>query len=675
MATQTFDRKLFIYFIQLSWPDFRQDPSAEMIPSFHVEQVRGFLRSGMADGSTTDDILNDASIYMPNNFRLSHLDIIATSDGEKVVQLPPMILAVYISSVNSLGMSSEGQPPTSAICRWNVAPIERKLHPHFNEVASKTNNTSLARKIGLQKLPDVRINQVITSIQQVDNGNGVAISTHDGSTTLYNPATMTQLYLESDINEVTSMSQSGFTLPMNQPTSLHIAFSPSCCVSASINEDGKLDLACIEYHSGLPTDALSTENDPGFDAALASISLSFARACYSNFSIDDLIFCVLHCFGSEQNASLLRSLYRSLFREADLIAGPSPASELDKVPHKQMVARVLVLQAALGQASSFQDIASNNISQPQPKRSLAASHGWITLNIRYVAVLFYIVLTSAKSNEGLDYAEPEILDVVCNNIRWALDLFKLIVDDLFEMVESPGEDTKTALGDINGTLPEAPTATLATLLVTSLWSRYFLRTISRVLRGLLNAPKSLGYNLADAGLLAFNRIAETIQSSSLSLEAFERLLSMADKFAQLAYQEAGYGDRERADTEREIMATGNIHHTVLGGVVERLCEEVLPTTRGEVDRLALFVGDYDWVTLDIVVPSEAAHGGGKGRSAIDIHKKRAIRGDGEVRRCIRCGSVNMDVGGPPKTWPKFSQQQTMRCVCDSTFVVEGLSGS
>jgi hypothetical protein len=60
---------------------------------------------------------------------------------------------------------------------------------------------------------------------------------------------------------------------------------------------------------------------------------------------------------------------------------------------------------------------------------------------------------------------------------------------------------------------------------------------------------------------------------------------------------------------------------------------------------------------------------------VDVHRKKAIKGglDTEVRKCVRCGCVNVDVAGPPRTWPKFSQGQVMRCVCESGFVVEKLA--
>jgi mediator of RNA polymerase II transcription subunit 16 len=319
----------------------------------------------------------------------------------------------------------------------------------------------------------------------------------------------------------------------------------------------------------------------------------------------------------------------------------------------------------------------------------------MTINIRHVAVHVYITLSSAKGGSS-EYIEPDILNVICNNIRWSIDLFKLIVNDLFEIAEATEHQNhrrENGNADANVTVtidqdsyPES-TMPLTKLLVMSIWSRFFLLTISRCFRGIVSVPKSAHHQSLDAAsLLAFGRMARTIETAGLPLEAFERLLGGADKLVRVAYQENGYSDKERADTEREVLATGRLEGTVLNGVVGRLCEEVLPATRTEVDRLSLFVGDYRWVMLEGGTTRIGAGGDGEENSQhrllrrkdkeelVDVHRKKAIPGplDREVRRCVRCGCVNMDTAGPPRSWPKFSQGQVMRCVCESGFVVEKL---
>jgi mediator of RNA polymerase II transcription subunit 16, fungi type len=691
VATQTFDRKMFVYLIQISWPDIKREPGREIIPSLEVEYIKGFVPTGSIDSSNDSGMITNSSMYDTSSMGLSHLEIIATSDIDKAVRLPPMIVAVYTSSVNSLGTSSQGQPLSSRISRWNVASTERKLHPRFDEIASKSGAAPLPPKADLQRLPDIHIEQIVISFHQVDSGGAIAISTQDGSTAFYNPSTMTQLYLETTINEVTSMmSQPGFTFPIRS-TPLQMAFSPTGCTAVTLDVDGKVDLSNMEYHSGLGVNNSSHTGDPAFDATVASISLAFTRACYSASNSDDILLCILRSLRPDQHRQLMSSMYQSLFKDADLLAS-QPGSDIDKLPRNQMVAKVLSLQAALGYTTPSPSMATK---QSPPKRNLSSSFAWMTLNIRYVAVHVYVTLASAKTISS-EYAEPDILDVICSNMRWSLDLFKLIVDDLFAIAEDAerlnhrhenGNGGTNTNATVEPVLYPQSTTPLTRLLVTSLWSRFFMLTISRCFRGILGVPKSAHHqSLNEASLLAFGRMAQTIEAAGLPLEAFERLLGGADKLVRAVYQGNGYGDKERADTEREILASGMTEGTVLNGVVGRLCEDVLPVTRGEVDRLALFVGDYGWVMLEAGATRMGAGGDDEenglhtllGRKSkdelVDAHRKKPINepSDREVRRCVRCGCVNVDLAGPPRSWPKFSQGQVMRCVCESGFVVEKL---
>jgi mediator of RNA polymerase II transcription subunit 16 len=683
---------MFVYLIQISWPDLKREPGREVIPSFEVEHVKGFVPTGSIDSSSDSGMIRNSSLYTTSSMGLSHLEIVATSDVEKAVRLPPMIIAVYTSSVNSLGISSQGQPLSSRISRWNIASTERKLHPRFDEITSKGSTMTLLPKTDLQRLPDIHIDQIVTSLHQVDSGGAIAVSTQDGSTAFYNPSTMTQLYLETTINEVTSMmSQPGFAFPI-RPTPLQIAFSPTGCAAVTVDADGNIDLLNMEYHAGLGVNDSSHTSDPAFDTTVASIGLAFTRACYSTSNSDDILLCILRSLRPDQYPQLISSMYQSLFKDSDLIAS-QPGSSIDKLPQNHMVPKVLSLQAALGYTNTT--LPNPNTQTSPPKRNLSSAFAWMTLNIRYVAVHVYVTLSSAKGGSS-EYIEPDILNVICSNIRWSIDLFKLIVNDLFEIAEAAdcqndrrenGNAAANVIAAIDQDSYPESTTPLTKLLVMSIWSRFFLLTISRCFRGIMNVPKSPHHQSLDApSLLAFGRMAQVIETAGLPLEAFERLLGGTDKLVRVAYQENRYGEKERADLEREILATGRLEGTILNGVVGRLCDEVLPMTRKEVDRLSLFVGEYSWVMLEAGPTRIGAGGDGEKNSLnrllkrrdkeelMDVHRKKAIIGllDREVRRCVRCGCVNMDAAGPPRSWPKFSQGQVMRCVCESGFVVEKL---
>ena len=660
MATsRTFDGNLFIHLVHIDSPDPRQDPTSFAEPLLAVQNVKRFKPSRVPSEITdAQGLLNNSSLPSFDKLCLSHLEIIPTTDVEKAPRMPPVIMAVYISPVTASGMASDGQPLSSRICRWTVILVERKLHASFDEIGAKTTNQSINPKLDLQRLPDICMDQIVTSVQQVDNGHSIAITCQDGATTVYDPTTMAQTYLETNINEVTSMSQSGFAFP-SMPGAYQISFSPNACVAASIGLEGKPQLSTMQYHDLRASSSQGV--DPGLDAALASVCLAFARAQYSNSSTDDILLVILRSLRLEWYPALMNTCYRSLFEDAELIAGSSTASKIDRIPQKQMLPKILSLQAAVGYSDANHSASpgnSMNGSTAQIHRTVPANFAWTMLNIRYVAMQFYMIFSSAKQTGGNEWRDQEVQDVVCHNIRWALELFKFIVDDLFEMAEAglskPGDCHEN----------ESPTV----LLIVSVWSRYFLKTISRVLRGLVSVPKTPGHNLDPVTLRAFLKFAEVIESSSLKMEAFERLLGGADKFVQMAYVASGYGDRERANCEREILSAGLVfgQGNVLDSVVARLVEEILPRLRREVERLDLWIGDYEWIGVGV---------GSDGKD-IDIHRKRKViagtSGDGKkgVRRCVRCGSLSGDVLGAPRRFPKFSQQQMLRCVCESGLLFE-----
>ena len=607
----------------------------------------------------TNDMLNGASSPDHSAARLTALQIVPTTDVDKAIQLPPMLLAAYTSIGSSLTSPMAGQA-TSTIIRWNVTPVERKLHPRFDEISAKQGSTALAPKLDVQRLPDFSLVQGVTAIHQVDGGSAIALTTHDGTTAFYNPSTMEQLYLETNINEVTSMSQSGWTMPM-ATSPLHIALSVNGCAAATLNSDGKLESMTMEYHSGLSLDQSLATQDTGIETAIASLSLAFARACYSTSSSDDILLCAKGALDLDQQLQLRLSMYQSLFRDTELLPGSPDA---DKIPRNQMVAKLLSFQTALA-----------HVDNDNESRNTASSFAWMTLNIRYVAMQAYSVLATVKFPQS-DYSDQDMLSTICHNVTWALDLFKLMLDDLFEISEALEQQRLD-----NGNKVPPPPVTLTTALLTANWSRFFLRTISRCFRGMLAHGANPQPTAEPEWRLALQRLARTVEAAKLPIQAIERVLDGADKIVLATYAEAGFGDRDRADTERTILATGQVQGTVLSEAIPRLCEDVLPKTRNEVDRLALHLGDYDWVYLDVAAPQMSFEEGWnaglsssklKGHARRDIHRKKPIKNGSvsAIRRCVRCGSENVDVNGPPRNWPKYSMQQALRCVCESAFVVE-----
>jgi mediator of RNA polymerase II transcription subunit 16, fungi type len=107
---------------------------------------------------------------------------------------------------------------------------------------------------------------------------------------------------------------------------------------------------------------------------------------------------------------------------------------------------------------------------------------------------------------------------------------------------------------------------------------------------------------------------------------------------------------------------------VLQDVVPRILQNVLPATRGKIDRLGLYMEDYSWLGIREDRKTRAF----KRDFVVDVHRKRVMRkkGLGKVRRCVRCGSVSADLVRM-RHWPQYLQNQILRCVCEDVFAVVG----
>ena len=307
------------------------------VPRISLENIRASVPYKSPRDS---NVQNDESMlfYTSSHF-LSHLEIIPTSDIEKAVQLPPTIMAFYSPIVNPVGMVNDGQLGMTTVRRWHVVSAERKLHPSFDSMQSKGNNSKFGRSTDLQRLEDVHMNQIITTVQKIDGGEHLALGSADGSLALYEPSSLTPLYMSNESAEVTSMAQAGFVFP-SYSRGLNLAVSPNACVAASLLQDGKMQLTHVEHPSSLSYDS----TDPTIaEAPVAAIILSFARSFYSQVSLNDIMLLVTQHLDSMHYPQLIQSIFKDLFSDKDFIPGP----ELGNTS-KPIVARVLSLVASLG---------------------------------------------------------------------------------------------------------------------------------------------------------------------------------------------------------------------------------------------------------------------------------------------------------------------------------------
>jgi mediator of RNA polymerase II transcription subunit 16, fungi type len=625
-----------VYLVTLDLPDLRQDPQMMSDPKVSIENVRAsvpYRSSKDPDVQHEESMLIDATSHF-----LSHLEIVPTSDIEKGPPLPPTIMAFYTPVINPIGMARDGQLGMTTVRRWHVVSAEHKLHPNFDSMLPKSSTSTLSRRTDLQRLDDVHINQIITFVQKIDGGEHLAFGSSDGSLVVYDPNFLTPSYMATDSAQVTSMAQAGFIFP-SYSRGLNLSVSANACIATSLANDGKIQLTHVEHSSGLTYE--STDSTV-IESTIAAVILSFARSFYAQVSSNDIMLLVTRHLDRMHFPQLIQSTFRDLLGDREFIPDQEHGN-----PPKLIVARVLGLTASLGHDPSTD------------QRSLASMLSWLSLNIRTCAMTFMKILSSVDQNGGIEWKDPDVCDIACNNIRWTLDLCKFIVDDLFEMADH------NLLPPENEARQSAGSQTITKLLLLSILPRSSLLKMPRILRGFVRATQVPKTTLSPEAAPTFSRMAELIEASPLKMEPLEQLLSGVDKMVQQFYQARGMSDRDKADTERFILSHGQIPD-VLEDVVPRILQDVFPTTRAKMDRLSLYMEDHSWLGIRDDRKTKAF----KRDYVVDVHRKRIMRrkGLGKVRKCVRCGSVSADLVRM-RHWPQYLQTQIMRCVCEDVFAV------
>lgn len=624
ITTHSTSGKFSIYSVRVNRPPLPPDQMTTIPITLNVEHIHSDVHDQLMTNTIANgDLMDGNSSENRKIAYLSHLEIVPTTDIEKAVQIPPTIFAINTISSSIPGVHNSLQAKSSIIHRWSLHTVSQILHSRFDEIpikgATSTHATSKSIKT-IQRLPSIPFDGIITSFHLVESSAALAITTADGTTSFYSSNTMSPIFYESSTQEVTSLSQAGFVFP---PTDnpFDICFSPNACCAVSLapstvasTTEAKSLLTIMSHHSGLQ-DSI----DSNLDSALASLILTYSRACYNGSSSDDLLTCILNTVRPAHIPQLCEMVLSTLFRNGDFIRHGEPGSEIDKLPQKLLVPKCLSLFAALGVTASPSVRPAKSFI-----RTTAARYAWLTLHIRHVTMQLVFFVNNAKGRERLP---PEIVFMTSASIVWAMSLCRWMVDELCAIDD--GEDEA-----------QEGNRELVSLTLGGSWSRYFLKMTERVLRMFSSPPTGIVGEVV--------RAVREQQGCGLTLVGLGMLLDAAERFSG----ETGSGE------ERELIAAGE---NTRAGFLEKIVKEVLPEMRrsGDVDKLAVYASGMkqplNWTLLEV--------------GNVDIHKKK-FKGRVEVRRCVRCASISEDIGGPKREWPKWIQQQMSRCVCEASFWIE-----
>jgi hypothetical protein len=666
VALHSFDAIVSVYFVSIEWIEVRQ--MVEGLPVLTVETVSSKV-SSQPSGSPT---MVDA--YDPDAWSLSHLEVVQTSDVEKAAHTPPTILAVSTGVNQAANVVDPGYLVSSVIKRWTVTSVEQTLHSLFADLPSKgMAKTTPSSVIALQRQAD-KDEQVITSLHHIDGFPALVVTTQENRTDFLSTEDLSPVSYAASATETSSMSQSGFAFPYTA-TTFCPSFSPSSCVRADLGPDGKTQLTIMEYHlaEGQPQQTL----DPNLDAAVAALNLTFARACWSNATIDDVLMCALHTIPTEAIPTVVSGMYRTLFRDTEFVNEKTPGSEAERIFHKQVMGRVMAYHVGL---TAYCRQLPSISTYWRDGWTLSAQWAWLANNIRHTATLLFMNLRDVQ-NLNLVLSQ-DFTDMLCSNLRWGLSIIRFIINTILEVGDresNPELFDETHAGRLGDTAGDGSQG-LVSLLLNIHCSRIFLIAFVRAVRAYAkNAEPRSRHQLQ-----VLQCIQQQTTGRGITFSAIEALLE---------YRWSAQGDVEgdiaaTALRQLDMMATGTVHESYQGTVKILLTKlfnspSGLRRAKGLIDRLKLFT---DQVDLDFIFLNHDVLGkrpDDSPRQIYDVHRKRPIHkgvadpnGTGGliIRRCTRCGSYSEDVHVPTRDWSRQVATLLAKCVCDGNWSFEPWNG-
>ncbi|KAE8372148.1 mediator of RNA polymerase II transcription subunit 16 [Aspergillus bertholletiae] len=667
IATSSACQKIYFYRVQINWTppqwdpsQLKQAPNQFPVPSFRFMHSKVEAPCIVPSASRNGEVANDGLPSSTNPlYCLTRLDIVlAAQDNSAGMTANPWIIAVFSVPPHTPADHSQQQSPCSVIVRWQLESAPQVLHPKFDEVTSKKNNAQIKPRSVLRRLEDMYCDRYVTAIEQTEHGNVLAVTYDDSSVTFYDPKTMAVLNGTDDTNALTSLAHAGFHYPLDSAAGLHISFSPSGCNAVTLDGEGQAQLRVVEHSYGAEN-GLYDENK--FSAAVASLTLAFCRGCGSEFNTDDILLILKRQASPDAQISFINEVYRALGVNCNY------TQENDKLMSHQYLPKCLSVQAALGFIDKYKS------------RNFASNVPWTILQLRHASVLYALFLQYLKGGVQTEPPDADSIRILLGNTKWALDLLHYVLNDLLDLAD----DLESLLSDQEAFAQKLKTInSLPLIILLSSMSRAFLRFICRGLRG-LQAGYATAPLTGDAGVY-YAEIYQTLDTSPVRIDVYEKLLAGVDSTVRHVYHGAGFGDNERPGPEKELLVNGRIP-PVLVTAVSTILRQTVPALKPEIDRMAIYMGDYSWLGLgsdrraelyrrtrdvDIIkkIPFRSTPSAGSDEAQSGKHNPSQVR-----RRCVRCCEI-MCGAYPPR--PQLSSRMMYKlgyvryCICGGGWTLE-----
>ncbi|KAL2817830.1 mediator complex, subunit Med16 [Aspergillus granulosus] len=646
IATHSACQKISLYRVQIQWnpPQWdqaqqKQNPQQFPVPSFRFLHAKVEVPYNIPSNRGVAENPDEQFPVTNSLYCLTSLQIILPASDNSAGSTPNhWIVAVFSIPPHAVLHHQQPQVPSSVIIRWQLESGVPTLHPKFDEVNPKKSNVQIKPKTVLRRLEDITSDRHVVSVDQTEYGNVLAISYDDSSIAFYDPKTMALFNGVDDTNTVTSLAQAGFHYPLDS-SGLHISFSPSACVAVGLDSDGQTHLRIMQHSYG-EENGFYDENK--CSAAIAALTLAFCRGCGGEVNTDEILLILVRQLSPEYQAGFINEVYRALTINCNF------TTEQDKLMNHPYIPRALSIQAALGFTGKFKS------------RTITSAVPWAILQLRQAAFIYPFFFQYNKGVQAAEPHDPDVLRMVLGTTKWALDFSLFILNELFDLAD---EFESVASDQDAFTQKLKSTTSLPLIILLSSMSRAFLRFICRGLRG-IRAGYASAPLTGDAHVY-YTEICQTLDASPVRIDVYEKFLAGVDSAVKHAYTGSGFGDNERPGPEKELLVSSRIP-PVLVNAVSTILRQTIPAMRGEMDRMAIYMGDYSWLGFGMDARTEAY----RRSREVDIIKKTPVAGVPNVdgngnnnsgrrsgtgsgtlqgflrRRCVRCCEVSEAVYPP-----------------------------
>ncbi|KAM7194311.1 RNA polymerase II mediator complex subunit Sin4 [Rhypophila sp. PSN 637] len=361
--------------------------------------------------------------------QLSHIEMLPTfiemrlpdqftpqKQPQATERLEPLLITVrsYIPPGPSYNQECQ-----SIIDRWELLEQTQTVHEAFEQLGPRQNAESHPSKSDrLRRLEPIVVPKIITSVSTLQHSKVICFVFNDGTVQYRDRATMRELYVEPDLNNIMSLHQVGFQFSGETPC-LQAAFSPTSCSFAQICEDGEVKWIRMSF----PMEEINTTmQDNHYSAIVAAMTLALYPVASLQSNCDDLL-AIARPFA--QKPEFVYDWIRQLVSVLKVGVDYSDEAHHDQLVRNPNLQLSLSILNHLGFYGEFHP------------RSFSGKVAMLTLNVRNIVILISVANNMPmKLKEKLSpLDEPEVVETLGGCAKWAIDLLTWISDCLFELAD------------------------------------------------------------------------------------------------------------------------------------------------------------------------------------------------------------------------------------------------